>query len=85
MSGLPEIFPHPLRECAEPFKKMEGKTIKKVEYGYEKPVTDRQEKDALILEFTDGTKVGIVLGSNTREFIANPERISLDLTPRWNN
>lgn len=85
MSDLPKIVPHPLPEFLKPAKKMEGKTIKKIEYGYEDPVEDVQGTEALILEFTDGTKVGITLGSNAMEFMTNPERIKLDFTFRWND
>lgn len=86
MSDLPKIVPHPLPEFFKRAKKMEGKTIKKIEYGYEEPVVeDAQNTEALSLEFTDGTKVGIVLGSNAGEFSKNPEKIKLNLTFRWND
>ena len=86
MSDLPKIFPHPLSEFLKPAKRMEGKTIKKIEYGYEEPVVEKaQNTEALILEFTDGTKVGITLGSNAFEFSGNPEKIKYDLTFHWND
>ena len=85
MSDLPKIVPHPLPEFLKPAKKMEGKTIKKIEYGYEDPVEDVQGTEALILEFTDGTKVGIVLESNAAEFSRNPEKIKPFFIFRWND
>lgn len=85
MSDLPEIVPHPLPDFLKRAQKMEGKTIKKIAYGYEEPVEDAQGTEVLILEFTDGTKVGIILGSNAMEFMTNPERVKLDMTFRWSD
>ena len=66
---------------------MEGKTIKKIEYGYGEHVKDAHETEVLIVEFTDGTKVGISIGSNAIEFkgLVNPEKLKVDFIFRWDD
>ena len=85
MSDLPKIASPALPESLELAKKMEGKTIKKIEYGYGEHVEDAHGTEVLILEFTDGTKVGILIGSNAMEFkrLVNPERLKVDFIFRW--
>ena len=50
-------------------------------------VKDAHETEVLILEFTDGTKVGISIGSNAMEFkeLVNPEKLKVDFIFRWDN
>lgn len=87
MSDLPQIVSPALPEFLEFAKKMEGKTIKKIKYGYGEHVKDAHETEVLILEFTDGTKVGISIGSNATEFkgLVNPEKLKVDFIFRWDN
>ena len=87
MSYLREIASPALPEFLALAKKMEGKTIKKIEYGYGKHVADAHQTEVLILEFTDGTQVSISIGSNAMEFKAllNPEKLKLDLQFDWDN
>ena len=63
MSDLPKIASPALPDFLEFAKRMEGKTIKKIEYGYGEHVKGAHETEVLILEFTDGIKVGILTGS----------------------
>ena len=87
MSNLPKIvepvFPEFL-ECAE---KMEGKTIKKIEYGFGEDVEDAHQTEILILEFTDGTKVGMSIGSNAMDFreLVNPAQLKVDFMFDWDD
>ena len=87
MSDLPKIASPALPEFLELAKKMEGKTIKKIEYGYEEHVKGAHETEVLILEFTDGTKVGISIGSNAMEFkgLVNPEKLKVDFIFDWDD
>lgn len=85
MSNLPKIVEPVFPEFLEKAQKMEGKTIKMVEYGYGEYVKDRHQTEILILEFTDGTKVGILIGSNAMEFSRDIdiERLKTDFIIRW--
>ena len=87
MSDLPKIASPALPEFLELAKKMEGKTIKKIEYGYGEYVRGAHQTEVLILEFTDGTKVGISIGSNAMEFkeLLNPEELKVDFNVRWDD
>ena len=87
MSDLPKIASPALPEFLELAKRMEGKTIKKIEYGYGEHVKDVHETEVLILEFTDGTKVGILIGSNAMEFkrLVNPEKLKVDFIFHWDD
>ena len=87
MNDLPKIASPALPEFFELAKKMEGKTIKKIEYGYGEHVTDAHQTEVLILEFTDGTKVGISIGSNAMEFkrSVNPEKLKVDFMFDWDD
>ena len=87
MSYSREIVSPALPEFFELAKKMEGKIIKKIEYGYGKHVTDTHQTEVLILEFTDETKVRISMGSNAMEFkeLLNPEKLKIDLMFDWDN
>ena len=67
MSSLPKITNPVFPEFLEGAKKMEGKTIKRVEYGHREHQRGVHESEVLILEFTDGTKLGIETGSNAME------------------
>lgn len=80
MSDFPKIVPHFLSDFLKSAKRMEGKTIEKIEYGHE----DAGGSEALILQFTDGTKVGITLGSDA-DNPQNPKEIMYDLTFHWND
>ena len=89
MSDLPKIVSPILPDisAAEDAMRLEGKTIKKIEYGYREHVRDAHETEVLILEFTDGTKVGILIGSNAMEFkeLVNPEKLKVDFIFRWDD
>ena len=78
---LPDI------SAVEDAMKLVGKTISKVEYGYGEHEPDNHETEVLILEFTDGTKVAISIGSNAIEFkeLVNPENLKVDFMFYWND
>ena len=57
MSDLPKIASPALPEFLELAKKMEGKTIKKIEYGYEEHVKDAHETEVLIWNLLIGQRL----------------------------
>ena len=87
MSDLPKIASPALPEFLELAKKMEGKTRKKIEYGCGEYIRGAHETEVLILKFTDGTKVGISIGSNAMEFkrLVNPEKLKVDFMFDWDD
>ena len=69
-------------------RKMKGKTIDKVEYGYEDKGGEGHLTEMMVLYFTDGTSVGITTGSNsetlcTEENELQPSDFHVDLDVQW--
>ena len=88
MQDLPKIVRPVLPEFLEGAKKMEGKTIKRVEYGHREHEENVHESEVLILEFTGGTKLGIDTGSNAMELTGRnvrPENFLVDFMLRWSD
>ncbi|MDE0010383.1 MAG: hypothetical protein OXU36_04525 [Candidatus Poribacteria bacterium] len=88
MSYLPKIERPALPERIPIAKKLEGKTIAEVKYGHREHTTDVHESEVLILEFTDGTKLGLTIGSNARELKGRqikPEDFLADFIFDWDD
>ncbi len=69
-------------------KKLEGKTIRNVEFGREIPNPEIHDREAIIFHFTDGTSATIRVGSNAAEFQNSrrkfkPSEFSTDLALFW--
>ena len=88
MRDFPKIVKPVFPEFLEDAKMMEGKTIKKIEYGHREHVKNVHESEVLILEFTDQTKLGITIGSNALELKGRkvkPEDFKADFMLIWND
>lgn len=76
MASLPKIDdaqkPEP-RYSISQLSEVEGKTIKKVEFGFRKPTSECHESEAMILYFSDGSILGIETGSNAWNLSSNHE------------
>jgi hypothetical protein len=65
-----------------------GKTIERVEWGEENNPPSIHQAESIILHFTDGTSMGIVIGSNVTNLglggtKKNPCPLSTDLMVAW--
>ncbi len=89
MATLPKISnPVVIPELLEGAQKMEGRTIKSVEYGYREQTRDVHGSEVLILNFTDGTTLGVVAGSNAMELKGKPlkpDKLLIDFMLRWSD
>ena len=88
MATLPKIAKPILPEFLGDAQKMEGKTIKSVEYGHQEHTRDVPGSEVLILNFTDGTTLGVVAGSNARELKGKPlkpDKLLIDFMLRWSD
>jgi hypothetical protein len=89
--GLPKIDAERAVEAhfaISQIRQAEGKTIDRVEYGFEKQLDGVHETEAIILHFTDGSVLGITTGSNVEELMAecdelSPKDLSVDFILRW--
>lgn len=85
----PEIVGPPMPEHkAQDLEKAVGKTIAAVEFGVESPLPEwRHESEAMVLHFTDGTALSILVGSNAKnlsyDYSLSPEDVHTDLMPIW--
>ena len=76
-------------ELFEKAKRLEGKTIKKIEYGRGERRPGVHQTEVLNIEFVDGERVSISLGSNAMEFKNRssqfkPDDFCVDFIFRWN-
>ena len=55
---------------AEEIGKAEGKTVLSVEYGFEENKPDQHQSQAIILHFTDGSKLGIQVMTNAGDLVS---------------
>lgn len=87
--GLPEIAAPPEAHysiCQLP--RIVGKTVAKVEYGFQKAHPHVHQSEAMILHFTDGSTLGIHAGSNAGNLAHDheglaPEEFHVDFILQW--
>lgn len=69
-------------------KKSEGKTIRKIEYGKRESSLKLHESEGMIIHFTDGTSMSVLIYSNAQNLASqyqgiNPNDIHTDLNFYW--
>lgn len=87
--GLPEIVAPPQAHysiCQLP--RIVGKTVAKVEYGFQKRHPRVHQSEAMILHFTDGSTLGIHTGSNAGNLADDheglaPDEFHVDFMLQW--
>jgi hypothetical protein len=87
--GLPEIVAPPQPHysiCQLP--EIEGKTVARVEYGFQKTYPRVHQSEAMILHFTDGSTLGIHTGSNAGNLALDhedlhPDDFHVDFILQW--
>lgn len=85
----PEIVGPPNPEHkAKRMQEVVGKTISAVEYGVESSLPEhKHEGEAIVLHFTDGTAIEIVVGSNAKSlsiaYDLDPGDVHTDIMPIW--
>jgi len=87
--GLPEIAPPPQAHysiCQLP--RIVGKTVARVEYGFQKRRPRIHQSEAMILHFTDGSTLGIHTGSNAGNLAHDheglaPDEFHVDFILQW--
>lgn len=87
--GLPEIAAPPEAHysiCQLP--RIVGKTVAKVEYGFQKAHPRVHQSEAMILHFTDGSTLGIHTGSNAGNLAHDheglaPDEFHVDFILQW--
>jgi hypothetical protein len=92
ISRSPEIVgpPMPPHKAGE-LEKAVGKIVSAVEFGVETSLPEwKHEGEAIVLHFTAGTALSIMVGSNTKNVSydfdgLNPGDIHTDLMPIWVN
>ncbi len=92
-SGLPKIDQNPDRAPMENYsinqiQRAVGKTIERVEFGFEERIQEVHESEVIILHFTDGSVLGISTGSNSVNLSSEyqglqPEDFHVDFMLHW--
>jgi len=86
---LPKIIGKPMPEFKfEELKMVEGKTIRAIEYGVEESHLELHEREGIIIHFTDGSSLGISVGSNAQNIASqypefSPSDMHTDLMVFW--
>ncbi|NUN48206.1 MAG: hypothetical protein HUU15_05175 [Candidatus Brocadiae bacterium] len=85
-------FPKMIGPCRPAMKDAElkqavGKTIKSVEFGEQKTHPKCHQAEMIILHFTDGTSMCVIVGSNVTEIADKrkfkPQEVHTDLMVMW--
>lgn len=85
----PQIVGPPMPEHkAQDLEKAVGKTIAAVEFGVESSLPEwKHEGEAMVLHFTDGTALAVLVGSNAKNlsgvYDLDPGDVHTDLMPIW--
>lgn len=77
-----------IKHVFEEVKKSEGKTISKTEYGKRDSSPKLHENEGLIIHFTDGTSMSVVVNSNAQNLASDykglkPNDVHTDLSFYW--
>ena len=77
MKGLlPELkLTDNIKHIFEQVRKSEGKTIETIEYGKQESTPSSHESEGLIIHFTDGTSMSVIIGSNAQNLSSDHEDI----------
>ncbi len=85
----PDIVGPPMPEHkAQDLEKAVGKTIAAVEFGVQSSLPEwKHESEAIVLHFTDGTALAMLVGSNANNlsvaYDLDPGDVHTDLMPIW--
>lgn len=87
--NLKTALPRPAGKISD-LRQAIGKTIERVEWGEEDNPPSIHQAESMILHFTDGTAMGIVIGSNVVNLglsgtKRNPCQVDTDLMVVWLN
>lgn len=85
--NLKTALPRPEFKLAD-LRRAIGKTIERVEWGEEDNPPDIHQAESIILHFSDGTSMGIIIGSNVMNIglggtKKKPCPLSTDLMVAW--
>lgn len=86
---LPRIDRPPQAHCSiAQLATIEGKTVKRVEFGFRESIEGVHQSEAIILHFTDGSSLGIDTGSNAGNLASehegfHAEDLHVDFMLKW--
>lgn len=88
MASLPEIVGPPSPDWKDSsVRNCVGRTVERVEFGRENPHPEMHEREAVVLHFTDGSALGISIGSNAQHLASQceltPPEFRTDIRPWW--
>lgn len=65
------------------FEKAYGKEIEVIKYGHEATLDNQHESEALIICFTDGSKLGIEIATNAAQVAKNASDVHASIIASW--
>lgn len=65
------------------FEKAHGKEIEDIKYGHEATPEHQHKSEAVIICFTDGSKLGIVIATNAAQIANNASDVHASIMASW--